>query len=225
MALAMTTSPQKLLESLRRTAPRPASFGHLPTGFPELDRALGGGFPRGGLTEARGLPGSGLASLARAALVATTRRGELAAHVDPATSLDPRALEEGGAATDRLLWVRPASPRHALDVVDVLLDGGGFPLVVLDLALAEPGRGRGALPPSAWPRLTGRLRGQPAALLLLAPTSLAGAFARVSLDLAPGPVTPVPGSDLPATRTIQVEVRRNRAGPVGETATLELALG
>src|SRR5436309_2687633 len=57
---------------------------HLPLGLDGLDQALGGGLPRGRLTELVGARSSGRMSIALSAIAEAQRAGELAAIVDAA---------------------------------------------------------------------------------------------------------------------------------------------
>jgi hypothetical protein len=124
----------------------------LATGLADVDRLLGGGFPRGCLSEITGAPGSGRTSLALTLATAATRAGEVAAWIDAADALDPTSLEAAGVDLGRLLWVRAPGARDALRCTERLLEAGGFALVVLDLqrpgdAEREPRALRDAAPP------------------------------------------------------------------------------
>src|SRR6185295_11951013 len=54
----------------------------LASGIAAFDEALGGGLPRGRLSEIVGAPSSGRTALIHAFLAAATRRGEIAAVID-----------------------------------------------------------------------------------------------------------------------------------------------
>jgi recombination protein RecA len=120
------------------------------TGVAALD-ALTGGLPRGALSEITGPASSGRTGVMLAALAESTRRREVCALVDASDSFDPASAAAGGVDLERLLWVRcserGSSPSHkdrapraalgrleqVLKVTDLLLQGGGFGMVVLDL--------------------------------------------------------------------------------------------
>ena len=76
------------------------------TGFAELDDLLGGGIPRGQITELVGKASSGCTSVALSLLAEATARQEVAAYIDAADCFDPPSAERAGVALDRLLWVR-----------------------------------------------------------------------------------------------------------------------
>jgi len=125
------------------------------SGVREID-ALTGGLPRGCLTEICGPASSGRTSVLLAALAAATQRQEVCALVDISDAFNPHSAAAAGVNFERLLWVRcgthlqkPDSPqRHrvteknkkiekpveqALRVTDLLLQSGGFGLVMIDL--------------------------------------------------------------------------------------------
>src|SRR6202049_2654343 len=76
------------------------------TGVTALDAKLGGGFPRGQLSEIVGSRSSGRASLLLRLLAAATARGELVALVDALDMLDVESAAASGIDLDRLLWIR-----------------------------------------------------------------------------------------------------------------------
>jgi hypothetical protein len=91
--------------------------GLVSTAIPELDRLLGGGFPRGAVVTLEGLTGRW--SLA-AGLVARTTRCGLVAILDDG-SLYPPALAEAGAALERILVVPARKALAAARAADILL--------------------------------------------------------------------------------------------------------
>ncbi len=113
-------------------APPPAVADALPTGFRELDQALGGGLPRGRLTELIGPLGSGTATLVRALVGAALGRGQGVACIDASRTLDPAGW--ASLDCDFLRVVRPRDPARGAWCADVLLRSGAFTLVVLDSA-------------------------------------------------------------------------------------------
>ena len=76
------------------------------TGFAELDDLLGGGIPRGQITELVGQASSGCTSVALSLLAEATARQEVAAYIDAADCFDPPSAQRAGVELDRLLWVR-----------------------------------------------------------------------------------------------------------------------
>ena len=103
-----------------------------PTGVPPID-LLTGGFPRGGLTEIYGPPCSGRTSLLVSALASRTAASEVCALVDARDAFDPHSAETAGVRLQQLLWVRCRNVDQALRATDLLIQGGGFGLIALDL--------------------------------------------------------------------------------------------
>ena len=145
------------------------------TGLAAVDALLGGGFPRGQLSEVHGPASSGRTGLLVSLLARVTRGGALAALVDPLDCLDPASAAAAGADLSRLLWLR--GPRCAAEeptaqtlvaaaaAVATLAGSGLFDLVALDVAGTE--RARRALPGATWVRLQRLVEGTPTALLLV----------------------------------------------------------
>jgi hypothetical protein len=104
----------------------------VPAGIPEID-SLTGGLPRGGLTEICGPSCSGRTSLLISALASRTADAEVCAFIDGRDAFDPHAAEAAGVKLSQVLWVRCRNIDQALRSTDLLLQGGGFGLVVLDL--------------------------------------------------------------------------------------------
>jgi hypothetical protein len=211
-------SLRSLLQERGQLAPL-RDFGRLSSGFPKLDHTLGGGFPRGGLSELSGRPGAGTSSLALAAAARVSQSGELVAYLDPAGTLDPTSMEQTGAVLKRFLWIRSPAPRQLLQVADLLAESGTFPLVVMDLVCLE------RFPPPApgvWARLAQRLRSTPVTMLVLTPIPLVGPLARTTVKLSSRGLEPLPGTDLYQRHHTLVQVLRNRNGPVGSAVELTL---
>jgi recombination protein RecA len=103
------------------------------TGLREIDCFVDG-IPRGAITEIIGSHSSGRTSLILSTLAEATRREETCALVDASDTFDTASAAVAGIDLDQLLWIRCASNvEHAFKSVDLLLQGGGFGVVVLDL--------------------------------------------------------------------------------------------
>jgi hypothetical protein len=189
-------------DAARHAGPTAAPGTRLPIGVPELDERLGGGLPRGQVSEIAGPRSSGRTTLMCAALAAATRRGELAALVDPLDTFDPGSAGDAGVALAHLLWLRGEGttmgamgrreqdkPERMLDralkACNLVLQAGGFDLVVLDLA-EVPVAALRRLPFTTWFRLQRVIEGSRTVCLLLAPAPLARSADGVSLQLAGG---------------------------------------
>jgi hypothetical protein len=184
--------------------------GRFPTGLAAVDAALGGGFPRGRVSEVVGPGSCGRTSLALALLAGTTARGELAAVVDRADAFDAGSAAAAGVDLERVLWVRPRGVPEALRSVEHVLQAGGFPLVLLDFS-NEAGDPR--IPGAAWPRLRKAAAATDSALVLLGRRRLAGPFADLALELDAARPRFESGPDWLAGFETRVRLVRSRTGP------------
>jgi hypothetical protein len=155
-----------------------------PFGCPAVDALVGGGLPRGRLSELSGPRSSGRMSAALLLLGSAQAAGELVALVDVADALDARTARAAGLRLDRLLWVRPRGMADGLRALDLVLDAGGFGLVVLYACGVPPERR--AAGDAVWVRLTRRAEQAKSAVLLVGDRPVAGTFAAVSLGMARG---------------------------------------
>ncbi|MEP6992401.1 MAG: ATPase domain-containing protein [bacterium] len=121
------------LAELVRLLPPPApATPALPTGIALLDAALlGGGLPRGRLTEIVGSTGSGKTTLVRAIVEATVASSGWVAYIDAQRTLDARDWVHLGDA-EGMWMIRPHDVARAAWSADILLRSGAFALVVLD---------------------------------------------------------------------------------------------
>ncbi|HEY2388273.1 MAG TPA: ATPase domain-containing protein [Candidatus Binatia bacterium] len=156
------------------------SPARIPTGVDALDALLGGGLPRGALTEIVGRPSAGRTTLACTFLRAVTAHHALAACIDPHDTLDASHTESAGVDLSRVLWVRPRTARDALRAALHVLDADGFALVLVDLDGAGV---PGVVPASVWMRLTRAALRTRTAMVVLARENVAGTFAALRLEV------------------------------------------
>jgi len=193
----------------------------LPTGLAALDRALGGGLPRGRVTELAGRRSTGRTGVACAIVARATQAGETIAWVDVDDALEPETVAAAGVVLARLLWVRPRGVPDALRAAEMLLGAGGFGLVALDVGDAgSPG------PAPAWPRLARAAERSGTALLVIEPQRRAGTFAALGLEVTgrrarwsggPGRLVVLDGIDA------RMLIARNRVGRPGQSLVLRQA--
>lgn len=193
---------RKLDTTLTSARPmKPSKAVQAPTGLSALDEKLGGGLPRGELSEVVGPRSSGRTRIATSAVAAATARGELAALVDTLDRFDPPSA--AGLVWPHLLWIRgpslgPAdrpSPAgraahaddplsravdRAIKAAALVLSAGGFGLLVVDFADVPPMALR-RLPFTTWLRLERMLEGRDTACLILATEPVARSAGGVSL--------------------------------------------
>ena len=170
-----------------------------PSGVTTLDAALGGGFPRGQLSELVGPRSSGCTSLLLRLLAAATARGECVALVDALDMLDVESAAAAGVDLERLLWVRghvvpnPGLCRdlnqralaQAIRAFTLVLQAGQFGLVVLDLAEASPDAVR-RLPFTTWLRLQRLLEGSQTMGVLVGNEPMARSSAGLTIKVGVG---------------------------------------
>jgi len=101
------TLAERIPSALTPTARVP--YPVAPTGIPEIDLLLHGGFPVGALSEVVGPECSGRTSLALAFIASMTQAGKVCAWVDVSDTLHPESAAAIGVDLSRLLWVRCGS--------------------------------------------------------------------------------------------------------------------
>src|SRR5213082_2206703 len=163
---------RKLLAERFPQPPFPAAT-RLATGLSFVDQAIGGGLPRGAITELISPQiSAGSASFIQALLQAAHRDRYFLALIDGRDSFDPSALAELGKVRLRnLLWVRCSKALKALKAADLLLRDGNFPLVIVDLVLNPPEELR-KIPQTNWYRLQRLVEASSAACLVLSRHSM-----------------------------------------------------
>jgi recombination protein RecA len=154
------------------------------TGIPEID-LLTGGLPRGALTEIFGPSCSGRTSLLLSALSARTAQEEACALIDGGDTFDPHSAEAAGVELRKLLWVRCRNVEQALRATDLLLQGGGFGLIAVDLSDIAPRLVR-HVPLDSWFRFRRAVEDTPTILVLLEQESNAKSCASLGLRLEAG---------------------------------------
>jgi hypothetical protein len=206
---------RKLDHTLAATGVETAFSSHdvvrtmVPTGVADLDARLRGGIPRGQLSELIGPRSSGRLAMVVSALAGATARGEAVALVDPLDMFDPVSAAtafqhaQGRIDFSRMLWVRgeaTSSSRislsceygtlqksldRAVKAVNLILQAGGFGLVVLDLTEVGSQVLR-RLPFTTWLRLHRVIEGSDTALVLMGSESIARSAGGVCIQLASG---------------------------------------
>lgn len=200
------TAPAKLeeLQSLLRkqglgsVIPRPAIETEPPlsTGLPELDALLGGGLPRGEITECLGDLSAGCTTVVLSALAQATANDELAAYIDATDSLDPASAAKAGVKLDRVLWVRCAAEadkerrlsrketrvEKAWKAANLIAAAQGFGLIVIDLH-GLPARRLREWQRYQWTRLRSTIAQSAVTILTLASEHVTASVAARTLSL------------------------------------------
>jgi len=196
----------------------------VPTGIAELDARLDGGIPRGHLSEVVGPRSSGRLAILMSALARATLRGELVALIDPLDMFDPVSASVSGVDFQRMVWIRgeaTSSARvslsceygtlqksldRAVKALNIVLQAGGFGLVVLDLAEVAPQTIK-RLPYTTWLRLHRVIEGSETACVLIGSEPITRSSGGVSVQLN----GPKAKSRKPEAGYIDARVVRSRA--------------
>lgn len=164
----------------------------LSTGIPEVD-TITGGLPRGAITEVFGLASSGRTSLMVSILAHATNEQEVCAVVDTNDAFDPVTVAGSGMIFDQLLWVRCCGEggwdrpegrkiERAFKATDLLLQSGGFGLVMLDLA-DIPSKVVRRIISSWWFRFRRAIENTPTVMVVISQASCVGSRASQILEL------------------------------------------
>ncbi len=173
------------------------------TGLTAVDARLGGGLPRGQLSEIVGPRSSGRTSLLLQVIAAATARGELVALVDALDMLDVASAAAAGIDLSRLLWVRGhvvTSPglcrdlngramEQAVKALGLVLQAGNFGLVVLDVGDAPQDSLR-RLPFTTWLRLQRMVEGSQTIGILAGDAPMSRSAAGLTIKMQPSSQTP-----------------------------------
>lgn len=196
----------------RRGATHPAAAARgefVPTGFAQLDAALGGGLHAGALNEL--LVAADGCGVFEALLPALARQPRLVAWIHPTRLPYPPALKQAGFELERLLLVRPRDAREQAWALDLALRSGACDAVIAWLHHLEDAVLR---------RLQLAAEGSGALGLLVRPAGFARAPSPAAVRLAVAPHAAPPGG---ARRRLLVTVLRCRgaAPSCGEPLILE----
>ena len=165
---------------------RKGSEDRASTGVPAIDAVLGGGLPRGHLSELVGPRSTGRTTLLCQAMAAAVDRGEAVAIVDPFDRFDPVSASGLGLELRRLLWVRGTGDAScgltALKAMHLVLQAGNFGLVALDLS-DVPASCLRAFPFTTWLRMARVIEGSQTVALLVGSNHLARSAGGVTLAL------------------------------------------
>jgi hypothetical protein len=185
----------------------------VPTGIKEIDARLNG-FPRGAITEIHGTASSGRTSLLLSTLAVATRHEETCALVDTSDTFDLSSAVNARVDCDRLLWVRcSGSLERAFKATDLLLQSGGFGLVVLNLADVAAKSTRRIIT-SWWFRFRRALENSPTVLVVVTPVSCTRSCAALVLEVKnKGPLWPGTGSFISENDAAKLTMKDSLSGP------------
>lgn len=108
----------------------------IPTGSISLDLALGGGIPRGRVTEIYGPESSGKTTLTLHIIAEAQKKGGQCAFIDAEHALDPEYAKRIGVDMTNLLVSQPDSGEQALEIVETLVRSNAVDVIVIDSVAA-----------------------------------------------------------------------------------------
>lgn len=106
------------------------------SGALSLDMALGGGIPRGRITEIYGPESGGKTTVALHIIAEAQKAGGMALFVDAEHAMDTEYAKELGVDIDRLYVAQPTTGEEALEIMDSMIQSGAMDIVVLDSVAA-----------------------------------------------------------------------------------------
>lgn len=115
-------------------------------------------------------------------LASRTAASEVCALVDAGDAFDPHSAETAGVRLKQLVWVRCRNADQALRATDLLIQGGGFGLIALDLSDTPPHVVR-SVPLPVWFRFRRAVESTPTILLVVEQESNAKSCASLVLRL------------------------------------------
>lgn len=101
-----------------------------------LDKALGGGYPKGRIVEIYGPESSGKTTVALHAIASAQKSGGRAAFIDAEHSLDPLYAQKLGVNINELLLSQPDTGEQALEICDALVKSQAISIIVIDSVAA-----------------------------------------------------------------------------------------
>ncbi|MFA5048568.1 MAG: recombinase RecA [Patescibacteria group bacterium] len=103
------------------------SCGHM-----SLDKALGGGIPRGRILEFYGANSSGKSTLALSVIREFQLLGENVVYLDAEYAFDKDYAQKNGVDVAKLIFCQPEYTEQGLDIVEKFVESGKIGLIVVD---------------------------------------------------------------------------------------------
>jgi recombination protein RecA len=196
----------------------------IPTGIGQIDH-LTNGIPVSTLSE---ICGVGKTSVLLSLLANATKQEHYCALVDAKDSFDPSSAQAIGVDLTRLLWIRCGKSKQELPpleqafrAADLLIQGGGFGVVAVDLShFSEQLLNK--IPPATWFRFAHVIEKHDTALVFLGPQPYATSCAGLVLNLKNKAQTW--NGKLLTALVVEVEVIRTRDKKSPQSVRSDLSL-
>ena len=115
-------------------------------------------------------------------LAEATAHDEVCALIDGNDTFDPKSAASSGLDLQRVLWVRCRKLDQVLKCTDLLLQGGGFGRIVMDLTDLPLPQVR-AIPLASWFRFQRTIEKTPTVLVVMSPESIVKSAAALVLRM------------------------------------------
>ena len=139
-------------------------------------------------------------------LAEATAQDEVCVLVDGSDSFDPQSAMAAGLDLKRLLWIRCHKLDQVMKSTDLLLQGGGFGRVVMDVTDLPLSQLRG-VSLASWFRFQRAIEKTPTALVVISPESMVKSAAALVLQFE---MKTAEWTTLLAGRNLNVEIVRSR---------------
>lgn len=225
----LAPTPLAPVVTRRPGQPAPETDGRIvPTGFAALDAILGtGGLPRSATVALRGAATSGRTTVALRTAAEAQAGGAIVAWLDLARAFDPVEAVARGVRPEWLVVLTPVDLEEALALAGALLAARTVDLLVMDLPDGKDPAVASKRVGDRLGRLAALARRAGTLLVILEPVGLGRALA-AAVEEASGLRLELRrsgwirlGRDVVGQRSA-VEIARNRYGPPGRRATLEI---
>ncbi|MGH9765777.1 MAG: hypothetical protein ACREAC_33495, partial [Blastocatellia bacterium] len=174
------------------------------------------GIPRGAITMLVGPVSSGRTTLALSILCRATGDGEVCAVIDTNDALDPATAGAASIDLDQLLWVRCGGDLgHALKATELVLQSGGFGVVVLDIGNLTR-KQESEIPSPVWFRFRRAVENSCTCLIVIGPGQMPSACASLVLEFDAGAARWAGGEFAPLLG-LDLNIRRRKPVPEGRS--------
>jgi len=134
--LAMKTIDKKFAKGMLVQGAEGLEIEKLPTGIKEFDEALGGGFPRGMISELYGAESAGKSTVLLKTIAEAQKAGLICAYIDAEKAFDAVWAKKLGVNTEALLLSPVTDADNVFDILKELLRSEKIDLIIVDSVAA-----------------------------------------------------------------------------------------